>query len=1113
MRVQTGSRILGVLVFAAWTISCGGGGGNTVTDEGTPDEGPADIIEVEPDMGPPDLGPQDTFVAECTTDNVADKCADLYTDLDQCYEVFCNLEKNFGSCDTRPKTDGAACDDGDPCTKDDTCQVGACTSGEKVCDCASEGDVACAALDDADLCNGSLKCDMSQFPYKCVLDPTTVVTCPTDNDDQCQANQCKTDTGLCEMTPINEDVACKDDSVCTEVTVCKSGVCTSTQDKSCDDQEICTDDTCDATLGCVYVPNTLGCDDGNACTENDVCGKGVCVPGTAKVCDDGKFCTGVETCDPASGCVAGTTPACDDKVACTADSCDTATDKCVNAWLDSAKEGAQGSPTCSDGKDNDCDGEFDGDDPQCQFSITTVAPPEGPSAGGTTVTITGKALDLTKKVVFGSTEVEFTVVSPTQISLETPAYLGAGEVTVTITDDTVVYSTPGNVFRYTAKTTNSLMDATVTEPAEQILDEGGTTDLYFANIHIPGTTDVANPNTSGIKAQIGYGVRGTNPWSDPSWIWLNMDLLDDTMGVFEYAKAITIPVGGYFDVAARFSEDGGFTYAYGDMDGDAYTSAMAAKLTVFGVPKGGAIVINELMWVGSSVSSSDEWFELRNMTQAPIKLDTFKLTGAGGPTMGKDFVFVDGVHTVNNSIIPPFGFFLVAQFDESNAKSALGIKPDIIANNTLKLWNTAPVDYKLMTADGKIIDQARFSGKIGQEGSTTYSKPFKSMERNEVPADGLKDENWHTATYNQGWDGDPLQKMNVGTPGFDNSDVRVCDDDADCIFAFAGTTLTNCQKRACVVATGRCDIVAIGNGDACDDGLFCTESEFCQDGVCGGGAPRDCSDQGDQATCTIDTCDDDADKCVHNWDPASKEGPLQSAACSDSADNDCDGLVDGDDPQCLLNVASVTPSLAPVDQFWTIDIAGTGLDIVQKVFFGDVEAQFTIVDASLVQATAPLWFEPADVNVVVSDDMIQQTVNKAVRFFAIGEGPIANTAAPAALNDVTVNTSSEMIYGRVFVDGYTTTDQDPNGIIAEIGYGMAGSDPYIDQLWVWTPATYDTACADCADVDAYQYMGTVTPVAEGAYSVAFRFSPPLNGMAKGYYYVYGDTTLQFNCIP
>ena len=44
-------------------------------------------------------------------------------------------------------------------------------------------------------------------------------------------------------------------------------------------------------------------------------------------------------------------------------------------------------------------------------------------------------------------------------------------------------------------------------------------------------------------------------------------------------------------------------------------------------------------------------------------------------------------------------------------------------------------------------------------------------------------------------------------------------------------------------------------------------------------------------------------------------------------------------------------------------------------------------------------------------------------------------------------------------------------------------------------------------------MGTVTPVAEGAYSVAFRSSPPLNGMAKGYYYVYGDTTLQFNCIP
>jgi len=50
-------------------------------------------------------------------------------------------------------------------------------------------------------------------------------------------------------------------------------------------------------------------------------------------------------------------------------------------------------------------------------------------------------------------------------------------------------------------------------------------------------------------------------------------------------------------------------------------------------------------------------------------------------------------------------------------------------------------------------------------------------------------------------------------------------------------------------------------GDAdCDDELFCNGPETCSAGVCQPGAPIDCSDG---ISCTVDTCDEIGDTCVH----------------------------------------------------------------------------------------------------------------------------------------------------------------------------------------------------------------------------------------------------------
>jgi len=67
------------------------------------------------------------------------------------------------------------------------------------------------------------------------------------------------------------------------------------------------------------------CDDGDRCTQDDVCDGGLCV-GERVDCSDADVCNGEETCDPATGrCGDGAPLTCDDGDPCTVDEpCDAA---------------------------------------------------------------------------------------------------------------------------------------------------------------------------------------------------------------------------------------------------------------------------------------------------------------------------------------------------------------------------------------------------------------------------------------------------------------------------------------------------------------------------------------------------------------------------------------------------------------------------------------------------------------------------------------------------------------------------------------------------------------------------------------------------------------------
>ncbi len=204
-----------------------------------------------------------------------------------------------GGCVSEPKSSGA-CDDGNPCTGSDACQAGQCKGAELGCTCDVDAD--CGALEDNNACNGTLRCDKTSAPYKCVVNPATVVTCalsPTLSS-SCATASCNEQTGKCQTVLASDGGACEDGDLCTAGTTCSSGKCQGTT-AGCNDSNPCTTDTCSAANGCTFVYNQNTCDDGNKCTLADTCSGGSCVNSTPLQCDDNDPCT-ADSCKPAVGC-------------------------------------------------------------------------------------------------------------------------------------------------------------------------------------------------------------------------------------------------------------------------------------------------------------------------------------------------------------------------------------------------------------------------------------------------------------------------------------------------------------------------------------------------------------------------------------------------------------------------------------------------------------------------------------------------------------------------------------------------------------------------------------------------------------------------------------------
>lgn len=254
------------------------------------------------------------------------------TAQDQCHVAgTCNPAD--GICSNPNKVDGTACNDGDACSQTDVCAQGVCTgfnavtcSAQDACHVAGTCDPGTGSCSnppaaDGTACNDNNSCTQTDACVAGSCVGGNSVICAA--SDQCHlAGSCDPFTGQCANPAAPDGVVCNDGNGCTQTDLCVGGLCLGANPVQCSAQDDCHDaGTCDPSTGqCTNPtkPDDTDCSDGDVCTQNDKCQAGTCTAGPAIVCEDNNVCT-ADSCDPSTGCVNAPVPddsPCDDSNAC-----------------------------------------------------------------------------------------------------------------------------------------------------------------------------------------------------------------------------------------------------------------------------------------------------------------------------------------------------------------------------------------------------------------------------------------------------------------------------------------------------------------------------------------------------------------------------------------------------------------------------------------------------------------------------------------------------------------------------------------------------------------------------------------------------------------------------
>lgn len=253
-------------------------------------------------------------------------------------------------------------------------------------------------------------------------------------------------------------------------------------------------------------------------------------------------------------------------------------------------------------------------------------------------------------------------------------------------------------------------------------------------------TAVSDVNPFGVDQAAVYDIRySTAPIldtiSDGDWLALPRPTILNSNGL--PGDGLRTPlVSGQTELYEVHVADGVATYYFAVRAADRannWSSLDLGSISDAGLPTGstsdvlpGQVVFNEIMWMGAEGDASDEWLELRNMSDRDIDLTGWVIRNLG-----------DGVTpdvTIPSGTLPANGFYLIAQYDELG--SQFMVDPDWVTDIEL---DDAGEALQLETPTAVVIDQtdaaAWAAGTSGAE--------FRSMERVNQPGDGTDPMSWH----------------------------------------------------------------------------------------------------------------------------------------------------------------------------------------------------------------------------------------------------------------------------------------------------------------------------------------------------------------------------------
>ena len=262
----------------------------------------------------------------------------ICTASDQCH-VAGTCDRQTGACSNPTAPEGTVCNDGSFCTDVDRCQAGVCR-GVSVIDCddhnpctddtclpvpTAVGSDPCQHTPNTNPCNDGDACTRTDTCEAGVCRGSNPVVCTTANP--CQTpGTCSPTSGVCSSpTPRGDGTPCSDSDACTANDTCQGGACRSGTPVVCAPSDQChSAGTCDASTGACSNPvkaNGAACDDGSACTTGDACQGGVCRSGTPVTCAASDQCHSAGTCNPSTGACSNPArsngSACDDGNPCT----------------------------------------------------------------------------------------------------------------------------------------------------------------------------------------------------------------------------------------------------------------------------------------------------------------------------------------------------------------------------------------------------------------------------------------------------------------------------------------------------------------------------------------------------------------------------------------------------------------------------------------------------------------------------------------------------------------------------------------------------------------------------------------------------------------------------